>query len=98
VNAWPEAPALLAHAGNGVVVGHLPASLTLERARELVTTLRTLATRAGGQVVLVRCPTEWKAALSVWGPPRGDVQLMRAVKEQLDPKGIFNPGRFVDGI
>ena len=30
--------------------------------------------------------------------PAADVWLMRAVKQQLDPHGLFNPGRFVDGL
>jgi glycolate oxidase FAD binding subunit len=57
-----------------------------------------LAAGGGGQVVVLRCPPAWKQQISVWGPPRGDVGLMRAVKEKLDPRRLFNPGRFVDGI
>ena len=57
-----------------------------------------MAAAARGNVVLLRCPTEWKRELPVWGRPRGDGWLMKAIKEKLDPKGIFNPGRFVDGI
>jgi FAD/FMN-containing dehydrogenase len=34
----------------------------------------------------------------VWGQPRGDLGLMRQVKDQLDPRRLFNPGRFVDGL
>ena len=32
------------------------------------------------------------------GPPlpRGDAWLMRAVKDRLDPRGVFNPGRFLE--
>jgi FAD/FMN-containing dehydrogenase len=29
----------------------------------------------------------------VWGAPRGDAWLMRRVKDSLDPRGLFNPGR-----
>ena len=32
------------------------------------------------------------------GATLADVALMRAVKEKLDPHGLFNPGRFVDGL
>jgi FAD/FMN-containing dehydrogenase len=40
----------------------------------------------------------WKRQLPVWGRERGDLWLMRRVKEQLDPRHLFNPGRFVGGI
>ena len=36
--------------------------------------------------------------LPVWGRPRGDAWLMRQVKQALDPRRLFNPGRFVGGI
>jgi glycolate oxidase FAD binding subunit len=89
---------LQAHAGNGLVVGHAGPGLKSDEAAVLVKELRELAAAGGGQVVLHHCPTAWKERLSVWGPPRGDAWLMRAVKQQLDPGGLFNPGRFVDGI
>jgi glycolate oxidase FAD binding subunit len=87
---------LQAHAGDGIVIGHLPADLTPEAADTMLNTLRARA--AGGHVIVRRCPAAWKDATFVWGPPRGDVWLMRKVKEQLDRRGLFNPGRFVDGI
>ena len=82
---------LHAHAGNGIVVGHY-GDMPLEQATALVRRWRELA---GGPVVVVRCPTEWKRTLDVWGPPRGDAVLMREVRRRFDPRGIFNPGRFV---
>ena len=36
--------------------------------------------------------------LDAWGSPGDALPLMRAVKEQFDPKGTLNPGRFVGGI
>jgi len=86
-----------AHAGNGIVVGHV-ATESKERAAELVQSLRSLATPFQGSVVVLDCPPEWKKAVNVWGPPRPDVALMREVKNKLDPRNLFNPGRFVDGI
>jgi glycolate oxidase FAD binding subunit len=82
---------LHAHAGNGIVVGHYGA-MSLEQATTLVRRWRELAR---GAVVVVRCPTEWKRTLDVWGPPRGDAPLMREVRRRFDPRGMFNPGRFV---
>jgi glycolate oxidase FAD binding subunit len=36
--------------------------------------------------------------LDAWGSAGDAISLMRAVKYQLDPKNILNPGRFVGGI
>ena len=85
------APHLHAHAGNGIVVGHY-VDLGAERAAALVKRWRA---SAGGPVVVVRCPTAWKADLDVWGPPPRDLSAMRQVHAKFDPRGIFNPGRFV---
>src|SRR5207248_74746 len=89
---------LQAHAGSGIVIGQADAALALEEAAGLLEALRVLATAGQGSVIVQRCPPAWKRRLSVWGPPRPDIALMRAIKEQLDPGRLFNPGRFVDGI
>jgi glycolate oxidase FAD binding subunit len=91
----PEA-LLHAHAGSGVLTGHLGGDLTPPSVSAMLEGLRPEL--AGGAVTLPRCPPAWKATLPVWGAPRGDWPLMRRVKEALDPRGLFNPGRFVDGI
>jgi glycolate oxidase FAD binding subunit len=88
---------LQAHAGNGIVLGHLT-DVTEQRAAELLKALRGLAKPHHGAVVVMDCPPAWKRTLDVWGPPRSDVALMREVKNKLDPRNLFNPGRFVDGI
>jgi glycolate oxidase FAD binding subunit len=95
-DALPERPSLQAHAGNGIVVGHM--TVTGERAASVMGDLRSVAARGRGRVVVVSCPPAWKKTVSVWGPSAGDVGLMRAVKEKLDPRRLFNPGRFVEGI
>jgi glycolate oxidase FAD binding subunit len=94
-NALPDGLALQAHAGSGIVIGHAPGTLTRERAPAMLTLLQQRAVAAQGNVVVQRCPPAWKADLNVWGAPRGDAWLMRAVKEKLDPGDRFNPGRFV---
>jgi glycolate oxidase FAD binding subunit len=96
-SALTEPLLLQAHAGNGIVVGHAAADLTRDRAASLLRELRELVAAAHGQVIVLRCPAAWKDTLFVWGSPR-DVWLMRTVKEHLDPRRLFNPGRFVDGI
>ena len=92
-----ERPLLHAHAGSGIVRAHLDGDLTAERAGEM---LKGLIEQVGpeGNVIVPRCPVAWKRLLPIWGRPRGDAWLMRLVKERFDPRGIFNPGRFIDGI
>lgn len=91
-------PLLMAHAGNGIVHGHFPSDAPVERVRAGLDALLRLAHSAAGNVVVTRCPPAWKATLPVWGNSTADRKLMRAVKDKLDPRRVFNPGRFVDGI
>ncbi len=56
------------------------------------------AQRAGGSAVIEFCPAALKRAVSVWGPPRADLPLMRNLKNEFDPRGILSPGRFYGGI
>lgn len=81
-----------AQAGSGVARAHLVGETSLEAARALV---GQLSLSPPGHLTLPRCPVAWKRELPVWGAPRGDAWLMRRVKEQLDPRNVFNPGRFL---
>ena len=68
---------------------------TLDQAALMMAALLQWAADAEGNVVITRCPSEWKKTLPIWGRPRNDAWLMRAVKVRLDPHGVFNPGRFI---
>lgn len=60
---------------------------------------RDKAERVGGNFVIERMPREWRALdAPVWYPLLGELELMRGIKQALDPGNIFNPGRFVGGI
>jgi glycolate oxidase FAD binding subunit len=89
---------LHAHAGSGIVLGHAVGDLPQERAATMLQPLQEAAAAAQGNLILPRCPAAWKKELPVWGRPRGDVALMRRVKDKLDPHRLFNPGRFVDAL
>jgi glycolate oxidase FAD binding subunit len=91
-------PALMAHVGSGIVCGHLPESVTKEQAIAVLTDLGREAEVAGGNMIVSRCPPAWNSALPIWGRSTLDRRMMRAVKDKLDPRRVFNPGRFVDGI
>jgi glycolate oxidase FAD binding subunit len=86
---------LHAQAGSGIIRAHAVSDLTAADAVAMLKGLTEEALTAGGNIVLPRCPTEWKRELPVWGAPRNDLALMRQVKQQLDPRGLFNPGRFL---
>jgi glycolate oxidase FAD binding subunit len=51
--------------------------------------------RLGGSLVVEACPPALKEKIDVWGEPAADFPLMRRLKEQFDPQGILNPGRFL---
>jgi glycolate dehydrogenase FAD-binding subunit len=96
---FPEGLLVHAHAGSGIVRAHAPGGgLTVERAGAILRGLTEQAADARGFVVLPQCPPEWKRRLPVWGVSRGDAGLMKRVKEKMDPRRLFNPGRFVEGI
>jgi len=50
-----------------------------------------------GSLVALHRPSKMPA-FDAWGPAGDALPLMKAVKQQLDPKNTLNPGRFVGGI
>jgi glycolate oxidase FAD binding subunit len=90
--------AVQCHAGNGIVRAHLLSGVDLANLEPELAALRTAAVRSGGNLILARCPTEWKARLPVWGAPRADWPLMEQLHAAVDPDGVMNPGRFVGTI
>jgi glycolate oxidase FAD binding subunit len=89
-------PALAAHVGAGCVFSrwHGP-GLGGERGRGLLAALAESAVGLGGAAIVEGCAVELKHHVDVWGRPRGDFALMRRLKEQFDPHGTLNPGRFL---
>jgi glycolate oxidase FAD binding subunit len=83
--------------GNGIVVAHT-SNAALDQAREMIEQLGELARGQHGNLTIPRCPDEWKSKLPIWGKPSGDLELMKAIKDKLDPQRLFNPGRFVGQI
>jgi glycolate oxidase FAD binding subunit len=77
-----------AHAGNGIVWVHATK-------RSLPDAKAFGLDGQDGRFMIRRCPAAWKKDLDVLGPEAGDRAMMRHVKSVLDPRSLFNPGRFV---
>ncbi len=60
--------------------------------------LRKQLEARGGSLVILRCPLEIKSQMDVWGSTGDALPLMKSIKEQFDPTGTLNPGRFIGGI
>lgn len=71
---------------------------TLKAVARATSKMFTACASLDGNMTIPWCPAEWKPALNVWGPERGDFQLMRNVKKLFDPSDVFSPGRFAGGI
>ena len=71
--------------------------LRLDRGADTLVKLRAELEPEGSLVVL-QCPSEMKSNFDVWGSAGDALGLMRRVKNEFDPKGTLNPGRFVGGI
>ena len=69
-----------------------------DEARRIAATLSQEAARAGGHLVLEVCPLELKREIDIWGEEPDGIEVMRRLKEQMDPARILSPGRFVARI
>ena len=57
------------------------------------TLLCSRAREAGGHALLEQAPPDFRQRNDTFGPPRPEWQLMHRIKDALDPRGIFAPGR-----
>lgn len=84
--------------GSAAGVLHAAVTGSPEATASAVGHLRSAATDPrDGTVTVLRASREVRAELDVWGPV-GGLDLMRAIKQQLDPGRNLAPGRFVGGI
>jgi glycolate oxidase FAD binding subunit len=75
--------------GNGLGTARLNASAAQLR------TLRSGIEALGGSLTILRQP---EPRIDAWSSAGDALPLMLALKQQFDPKGTLNPGRFVGGI
>jgi glycolate dehydrogenase FAD-binding subunit len=61
--------------------------------------LRAFVADVDGGVVIERGPRALREAIDPWGPiPAPALAVMRAIKQEFDPTGVLNRGRFVAGL
>jgi len=81
----------------GVLYAAMPDTTDPDVASRVVEQLRDAASGYGGSVVVLTAPAQVRARVDMWGPVPG-LDLMRRLKDQLDPEHRLAPGRFVGGI
>jgi glycolate oxidase FAD binding subunit len=84
-------------AGTGVLYAGLSPATPPGEVAETLDRLRSAAREAGGHAVVLTAPPPVRERVDLWGPV-GGLALMRRVKQQFDPAGVFAAGRFAGGI
>jgi FAD/FMN-containing dehydrogenase len=93
-------PSVMWHAGigDGRVRAIAQPAVYHREAVRVVDRLRQKAISLGGSLMIESAPPEFKAELDSWGDVGTSAELMRRVKQQLDPHALLSPGRFAAGI
>ncbi len=84
-----------AHAGNGIVIARFTQFDSADVSRNLIGRLQPAAQLAGGNVVVLSSTLAGLTRQAVWGNATAATHWMAKLKQQFDPKGLLNPGRFV---
>ncbi len=105
LKAWSDADsdcacALTASAGLGLAHAYIlgEPEVDSENFAKLGVAFRAVAESHGGSMVVECAPAALKQKLDPWGSSRGDLVVMKRIKEQVDPLCVLNPGRFVGGL
>ena len=95
-----DAPAVVLYPTLGISFfsGSPSPDLGAEGAAAAIASARSSLSAGGGSLVLEEAPAGVRALVDVWGPAPPSFDLMRRLKDRLDPDGLLNPGRFVGGL
>jgi FAD/FMN-containing dehydrogenase len=91
-------PAMVGRAATGnLVLGFVPLAVDPPAAMQYVNCASALRGQLppGSSAIVMYCPKEAKAHFDLWGSTPTDLELMRGVKQALDPKRVLNRGRFI---
>jgi glycolate oxidase FAD binding subunit len=86
--SWQDGGPLVAYPDSGLVYSHT-------RDLEALANRRETAALLGASAVVERAPSSLKNEFDVFGEIPEAFDLMKRIKEKLDPRGILSPGRFV---
>ena len=96
---WPPAGGLRATVDVADGVLHASgAPVEASRVGDVVARIRAALAALGGTCVVEHAPPDARAGLDVWGDVGPALEPMRRLKQELDPAGVLNPGRYVGGI
>jgi glycolate oxidase FAD binding subunit len=62
---------------------------------DAVRSVRAAAVAAGGSLVVMAGPSNFRHDAGAWGTPPATLHLMRRLRMAFDPNEVINPGRFV---
>jgi glycolate oxidase FAD binding subunit len=78
-----------AHAGNGIVLGHLSCQVTTAaQAEAVLKPMNDLTNSCNGNLMVLQCPAGWPIARKVGGDASGR-EWSERIQQQLDPRGLF---------
>jgi len=86
--SWRDGGPLVAYPDSGLVYSHT-------RDLEALANRRESAALCGANAVVERAPSSIKNEIDVFGEIPEAFEIMKRIKEKLDPRGILSPGRFV---
>ena len=91
-------PAIVVHPAHGTVLAGWGAAgepLSDDEASDVLAKATGAATELGGHAIVERAAPGVKARHDVWVGAGEQLSITRRLKEQFDPRGLLNPGRFV---
>lgn len=90
-----QAPAICADVATGTLWLAVPAN---QETVDLFPRLIALAQEQRGHAIIFAAPSPQKIAIDVWGQTTPAHAFMRKIKQEFDPMGQLNPGRFIGGL
>jgi len=88
----------ICHAGSGIADLRLEDGLPTARILSLLETLRSSASDCAGSLLLTGAPAAILERFHPWSSSPSGFEVMRTIKQSLDPRNIMNPGALCRGL